>query len=717
MILIFSKLSFTITIIFILLCGTVQGQICINRYSSIEYKGTTYDTITCSLVSANNEILSAGNLYDYNGAGHIVKYSAKGTPVWSYQYRVDYFDFTKGIFFKTIHFSNLISTQDGGYLVSGNVNQVLSPYGNPPPIKKHALLAKIDKFGNVLWNKIISNASGDLSFSTIIETLDGDIIAYLANDNGNKKLPGDHTYGRILRMDSKGAIKWSTLLFTFLFDAGGLGVNFKQGLTQARNKNIIVGNVVHKTDLANNKYRVHQGNLHFLELNYANGKIKWETSYEYPVPPSDSLYTPNIVHAEELPDGRFSFITTLYLNTGNSPAFTKKGAYIITDSKGKIENITAFYPSGGNSCKIQETAVNKITGNKTLWFKNEGSNLDLLTNISGIGQIIWSKGYSNNGGRFPINSFSAGKTGYNIFTGNNATFYTGLLVTDATGVIDCVNVPADMVAEQAVFNYPQDSVITDITIRFDDYYDFAYPFKRKEEYPLAKNIDCQQTTACCTDLIDSVNFNYISICEGKSYMLPDSTIIKDSGTYYVTFKTPLGCDSIRYYRINTEKDIAKLSLGKDTCLTQSTSIKLLATPGYNKYYWVNKNTPDSNVFTINRPGNYWVTVSNTCGTKTDSITIYDQCDYPAYMPKAFTPNNDQLNDVYRISPLNKNRLISFKIFDRWGKLVFKTSDPHVGWDGNFHNEPLPSDTFVYYLEMEGFSGKRITERSSFLLLR
>lgn len=697
-----------------LTCSSLNAQICDNKYLSLIYHGSTFDTFSRS-VATNNEIIAIGGLFDYNSAGHIAKFSANGTPLWSHLYSIDYYSFYPPTFFKTVYFKDIIGTADGGYLVAGSFDQVISPFGNPPPVKKFALLAKIDKFGKVVWNKALRN-EGDLGFSTVYETSDGDYIAYLTTDNGTKRSLGDHSYGKVLRLDSRGTIKWSTQLFTFLYDAGGLGLDFKHGITQARNKNIIIGQVVHKTELplSGTNFRILPGNLHFLELDYTTGKVNWETSYQYPVPPSDPLFTADIVNITELPDGRFSFITSLYLSTTDQPSLTKRGAEIITSDKGKIERVIAYYPSVADNCNIVE-AVSENNGNRVLLFKN--GNKSVLTSISNTSQINWSRGYNNGGGSFPTNCFSAGNKGYNIFGSNNALKDFRLLITDVNGEIECANESATMLKQEVPFDVPHDSVVTSTTMNFDDYRDFGYPLKRMEPYPIVKTIDCQQVIACCTDVVDSTHDSDINICEGSSYMLPDSSVITDSGTYYVTFKTPLGCDSIKYYRVAVDKDIAKLTLGNDTCLIVPGSITLKATPGYNEYYWGTNPIATNEEHTISQPGNYTVTVTNSCGTKSDTITIYDQCDYATYMPKAFTPNNDNLNDYFRVSPLNKNRLISLRVFTRWGQLVFQTTNQLQGWDGTFHNEPLPSGTYVFYLEMEGFTGKRITEKGTFLLIR
>jgi gliding motility-associated-like protein len=705
-----SRFYFFSVIIILMGASTSHGQICVNKYTSLKYKGSTYDTLTCSIVNANNEIISAGTLRDYNNAGHVAKYTAKGTVVWSYQYKLDYFDFYRNIFFKAIHFNDIIATHDGGYLLIGNVDQVLSPYGNPPPVKKHGLLAKIDRFGKVLWNKTISTAYGEVSFAGSVQTSDGGCIAYLATDNGVKKKANDQTYGRVIRMDANGDIKWATLLFTYLYDAGGLGVENKRALTQASNGNIIVGDVVHKSGF-NYGYMTEEGNLHFMELDYATGKVNWETSYEYPVPPGDRYYSPDILNVTELPGGKFSFITSLYVNTGT---LVKKGANIITSSKGVVEDVIAYAPADDKPCRITHVDVDRNTGNRALLFDKGGK--ATLASVTADGQIAWQQGYTDDGGSFPANCFSAGKSGFNIFMSNNNSFYTRLLMTDAEGVIDCRNTKADLVAASVPTALIPGGATTVTNIEFDNFLDYAYPFRRSDDYPLAKMIECQETLACCVDITDN-SINKISICEGSGFMLPDSSIAKDSGTYDIIYKTALGCDSIVYYNVTVDKNISALSLGPDTCLMQQTSLVLKATPGYDKYYWLNELTAGKPDYKVNAPGNYWVTVSNICGTKTDSIIIYDQCDYPVDMPTAFTPNSDGLNDIYRVPALNKNKLIRLSIYNRWGKLIFETTDKQSGWDGNLNGQPLTSDTFVYYVEMESISGNRLTGKGTFVLIR
>jgi gliding motility-associated-like protein len=67
-----------------------------------------------------------------------------------------------------------------------------------------------------------------------------------------------------------------------------------------------------------------------------------------------------------------------------------------------------------------------------------------------------------------------------------------------------------------------------------------------------------------------------------------------------------------------------------------------------------------------------------------------------FLPNAFTPNNDGLNDEYGISnPYSIPELITFEIFDRWGERVFATRDAFQTWDGSYRGQEVNSGVLMY----------------------
>lgn len=74
-----------------------------------------------------------------------------------------------------------------------------------------------------------------------------------------------------------------------------------------------------------------------------------------------------------------------------------------------------------------------------------------------------------------------------------------------------------------------------------------------------------------------------------------------------------------------------------------------------------------------------------------------ELDLTMAIPNAFSPNGDGKNDLFRLTTGKDIRNIELRIYDRWGKEVFVTTDPQVGWDGNFGGTPMPIGTYYYVL--------------------
>ena len=238
----------------------------------------------------------------------------------------------------------------------------------------------------------------------------------------------------------------------------------------------------------------------------------------------------------------------------------------------------------------------------------------------------------------------------------------------------------------------------------------------QKSVPLSADTYCKYQFECCKDFIDSLRPHNVSVCEGQSYTLPDSTVIRSAGSYYQTLKTTKGCDSVIFYNLKVIKSPTHLTAPIDTCLNNSTTIKLIATGGYETYLWNNEITNDSS-YTVTIPGTYSVKVENLCGTKTDTVQVYDKCDFPIYFPNAFTPNGDRLNDVLRVPWANKNKLVRLRIYNRYGQTVFSATKITEEWDGTYKGIPQPVGAYVYVLEMKGLSGGRQDQRGTVLLLR
>lgn len=114
-------------------------------------------------------------------------------------------------------------------------------------------------------------------------------------------------------------------------------------------------------------------------------------------------------------------------------------------------------------------------------------------------------------------------------------------------------------------------------------------------------------------------------------------------------------------------------------------------------------------------------VASGCST-TDSlsITVVDPAQLDCrelFLPKAFTPNGDGLNDQYKISnPFVVQELRAFEVFDRWGSRVFVTTDPFQGWDGSVDGILVNSGVFLYKIRYQ-CDGQELLSTGSFTLMR
>lgn len=76
----------------------------------------------------------------------------------------------------------------------------------------------------------------------------------------------------------------------------------------------------------------------------------------------------------------------------------------------------------------------------------------------------------------------------------------------------------------------------------------------------------------------------------------------------------------------------------------------------------------------------------------------DTCGCGLLLPTAFSPNNDGANDKFRAISHCPVKRYGLHIYNRWGEVVFETTDTDEGWDGTFRDNAQPLGVYVYYAE-------------------
>jgi len=192
----------------------------------------------------------------------------------------------------------------------------------------------------------------------------------------------------------------------------------------------------------------------------------------------------------------------------------------------------------------------------------------------------------------------------------------------------------------------------------------------------------------------------ISICQGQSYA-GHST----AGTFIDTLTNANGCDSIRTLNLSLNP-LPTPNLGHelDVCFGDTLTLN----PGtFSAYLWQDKSTLP--YYKAVAPGTYWVKVydQNDCeGTDTVNITMVN-CK-PIKIPNTFTPNNDGVNDTWKIAELTIYKSCTVQIFNRYGQLVFTSKGPYIPWNGKLNGKPVPIGTYYYIINVadtqQQFSG-------------
>lgn len=197
-----------------------------------------------------------------------------------------------------------------------------------------------------------------------------------------------------------------------------------------------------------------------------------------------------------------------------------------------------------------------------------------------------------------------------------------------------------------------------------------------------------------------------TICQGQTF-LGYST----AGVHVDTLVAANGCDSIRTLILNVDtQPLPNLGPNRELCVGDTIQLY----PGlYASYLWQDNSTNDR--FVVNQTGNYSVTVTNACGSASDDVTI-SSVDCVILFPNAFTPNGDGRNDYFKI--LNAFNLTDYKltIYNRWGQLVYTTTDFRQGWDGQLKGLPQDPGMFVYYSSYKK-DNIPVTTKGTFILIR
>ena len=185
--------------------------------------------------------------------------------------------------------------------------------------------------------------------------------------------------------------------------------------------------------------------------------------------------------------------------------------------------------------------------------------------------------------------------------------------------------------------------------------------------------------------------------------------------------SPQGCTSdtaTGTVQIQTSQAYA----GQDTVVALGYPIQLQASGGVT-YTWspsTGLNNPDiaDPIALITQDTRYTVTAASSAGCLSSASILVKVFKGPAlYVPSAFTPNGDGINDVLKLTGPGISTLSYFQVFDRWGKEVFRTTSLQATWDGTESGHPLPPGTYVWMARGTDLSGQTLSWKGTVILIR
>jgi gliding motility-associated-like protein len=205
----------------------------------------------------------------------------------------------------------------------------------------------------------------------------------------------------------------------------------------------------------------------------------------------------------------------------------------------------------------------------------------------------------------------------------------------------------------------------------------------------------------------------------NSASLSPTHVFSSPGIYTITANANAPCGSFQMSyvvnAVNCASDCSGTLVTNDSCLVNGTSFQISSTNGVNAVFW-NFGDPisgNSNTSVLETPTHFFSTagtyavqciVQFSCGADTlyETISVID-CDTlieqncELFVPNVFSPNEDGTNDKLFPNMNCPMENYNFQVFNRWGELVFDTSNQFAKWDGKFNGKECLDGVYVYLI--------------------
>lgn len=227
-----------------------------------------------------------------------------------------------------------------------------------------------------------------------------------------------------------------------------------------------------------------------------------------------------------------------------------------------------------------------------------------------------------------------------------------------------------------------------------------------------------------------------SLCFGSNSLLSSKAISADS-VIWSKDSTDLGQGlSIQHQFLKAGEQEVELSLFKqgykisrvlsidvfsfsdfdiNDSISSCNPIQLEAYPDNDFYQWSNSQGEPTQIAAVSS-SYYLKRIQGDCVREDSFYFSRMSCNCDVYIPNAYTPNGDKLNDHFKFITSCPISEIDFRIYTRWGELIFQSTQAN-GWDGQYKGQSAMQGTYVWMLSYKNQSGEPIRDSGTFVLLR
>jgi gliding motility-associated-like protein len=247
-------------------------------------------------------------------------------------------------------------------------------------------------------------------------------------------------------------------------------------------------------------------------------------------------------------------------------------------------------------------------------------------------------------------------------------------------------------------------------------------------YVPADPVAGSDTTICFGEQIPLFAGNGISYVWSPATEIDDPTAATTTASpsqttvFTVSIIDANGCPNSDQVTI-TVIQLPNVDAGPDISIYDGSPVVLQATGAASYVWWpslwVSDTTSDRTFAYPEDTITYYVLGTDAFGCQQiDSVTVFVLPTPKYFVPNAFSPNGDGQNDVFTVQFPENFNLLSMKIFNRWGEMVYQTDNMGQPWTGlTADGQPAPIGTYVYWLEGADDIGNPLLRQGNLLLLR